>query len=149
MMTNARILYNRGVYVVKVHCQPDTSEKYWKAQGFLEYPDVSTMHSLRANEHLYKILLSTCAPATFDSASEQLCLWDREPHEASDFPPKWVWPLLYKPGSRMLNEPIIHPCYNDWQIKWIRKDMMPIEDKVKYFPLEIEYDRFMIITELP
>lgn len=146
-------LVSQGFLVADVECAPPTSEHFWRQQGFSDFPAVSdeAHHSfMRGEIRLYCPLVPALESETGEPSQEWIDLWDVEPHEARQFPPKWSWPLVYAEQARKLAKPIIHPCHRDWQVRWRKGEVAVKETKAKRFLGENTHQGdFIIIRELP
>jgi GNAT superfamily N-acetyltransferase len=143
----------KGVKVIKVHCQPSSSEKVWKKLGFIQFPIASAFDDFNAkhSKHLYKIIEQPLEMTKeFGVGDEVIELWDDEKFLITEQKPTWVWKLKCKVNSSELLRPIIFPCHPDWRIRWRIGDRVFIDETVKYFSnVSIRYGSFMIIHSLP
>jgi len=145
-------LKNDAIYVVKLHCQPSTSEKAWKKLGFIQFPKIDGFHEYNSadGKHLYKILCTSAELTTVDAGGEIIELWAAEPYEADREQPLWTWQLMFEGDSRKLIRPIIFPAKRKWQIRWTRNNSIVKQDGIKYFQKEeIDFSEFLIIEQLP
>lgn len=133
---------DKNIFVVDLQCAPASSEKTWKHLGFNSFPD----NGEDGNKQLYQILIPSSKTITFNDENEFIELWNNEPC----YEPTWTWKLEFKEGTRNLIKPIVHPCHNDWRIRWKQKGVTVEDDNVKYFGKnEIYFGKFLIITKMP
>ncbi|RDY60213.1 GNAT family N-acetyltransferase [Flagellimonas nanhaiensis] len=141
-------LKNKGVVVIELFCSPQTSEGFWRKLYFEKLADLYDVKSKRID--MYKIIVPKLAITEKSDSAETIALWDKEQHEVSDCPPKWVWGLRFKKNSRELERPIVHPINYKWLLLWKQGNKVlhsaPIGDFVS---ATIEYGSFMVITSLP
>lgn len=135
-----------GKLVTELFCEPKSSEKVWKKLGFLNCPP----NYLKDNKiRMYFPLVETSSYA-FSSEDEIIELWDHDPTNRTTVNSTWIWKVERKINSNELIKPIIHPAHYDWQICWRKKGHILELTQVKRFKsTEIEFDSFIIITELP
>lgn len=146
-------LVNKGVSVIRLHCQPSSSEPIWKRMGFIEFPVANVFDDLNnssAGRHLYKILEPSKAIAVDLVFGEKIELWDVEPYQVKHVVnPRWVWEVTYNENGRELSLPIISPANRDWMIRWSNDGNTIAEGKVKYFlDGDFDTDDFIIILKL-
>ena len=148
-----RIFYNKienyfkkeKLLAVKLFCSPPDSEHFWKKMGFIKFPELMRGQHKRT---YYKTLIETQQVSTDKNHNNKIELWDLEPHQANNNPPKWTWDLDSK---NQVQYPIIHPCNPDWNIRWIKDSNIEREEKVKYFASknkEILLNSFLYIPSL-
>ncbi|HEY4325936.1 MAG TPA: GNAT family N-acetyltransferase [Mucilaginibacter sp.] len=146
------MLYEKGVMILDLHCQPAKSEKAWKKLGFKQYPDVDDFNDYNSKDgkYLYKILVPFDKPTKSDKDKESIELWAVEPYETSRFLPEWKWYPKFEKGSRKLFKPIIFPAKRDWNIQWKKDGSIIKNNKVKRFgKTDINFSDFIIIEQLP
>lgn len=139
------------ILVIKLSCQPPSSEGIWKKMGFVEFPQAETFkrYNIENDKHLYKILVKTISiPSTDQRGDETIELWDTEPIFCKDKKPNWIWSIKYFESSSRLTCPIIHVGHKDWKIRWERGGKILAEGKVKYFKQDISFGDFIIIKEI-
>lgn len=135
----------KSIVVVKLFCQPSSSEQFWKSLGFIDMPQTGfAQHELS----LYLPLLNFEAPKTNLVDNNEIELWSCEPHRATSEEPEWKWSIEL--CDNKLISPILAPCSRDWNIRWSRNGEIIKESKVKYFSRDkpIDYSSFMFIEEL-
>lgn len=120
-------LYDNDYKVIKLFCEPKSSEIFWKRLGF------EKMHNCGYFEHeltYYKTIVRT-ASTVYIKGLDVVELWDVEPYMAEGLHSKWKWYVDVRNGK--LTYPIISPCNYDWKLSWSRNGTVVKEDKVKYF----------------
>lgn len=150
------LFVSKNILVVDLQCSPTNSEKVWKKLGFIEFPSNSGIWN-RNNKELYKILIPVLPKLKKkNDAKETLELWYDEPHSLKEQESTCKWGLVFKENSRELLNPIVHPCYYKWRIRWQKNGQMIKDNSINYFTrdknfalMEIDFARFLIITELP
>lgn len=112
---------------IKLFCRPSTSESFWKKVGFIKYPDLKD-----GVEPLtyYKPIIKT-QPLSNANSDRKLELWNLEPSQLNNNPPKWTWDLNTDYEEVIL--PIIHPCRKHWNLRWTENGKTIFNDQVKYF----------------
>lgn len=141
-----------AIYVVKLHCQPSTSEKAWKKLGFVQFPKIDGFRDYNSpdGKHLYKILRNAADLSTDGTEGEIMQLWAAEPYEAEREQSICTWQLIFEGDSRKLVRPIIFPAKRKWQIRWTKNNSIIKQDGIKYFQREeIDFSEFLIIEQLP
>lgn len=135
-----------GKLISELFCEPKSSEKVWKKLGFLNCP----LNYLQDNKiRMYFPLVETSSYA-FSSEDEIIELWDHDPTNRTTVNSTWIWKIERKINSNELIKPIVHPAHYDWQICWRKRSHILELTQVKRFKSsEIEFDSFIIITELP
>lgn len=144
MGTSFAELANRGALVADLTCLPPTSEVIWRRMGFQDIP--GPLQDADSGVELYRTLTTAAAANVKLRTDEILELWDCEPWEAKDKPPAWTWELIRKAGSTQLVHPIIFPCSPDWQLRWMKGDIVLDEKKVKHFMPRSLGSRYLIYT---
>ena len=134
-----------GFKIIKLFCEPKTSELFWKKMGLIKFPDCGCYQP----ELTYYIILVDNASMKHKRTTDMIELWDVEPYKAAEQKPKWIWYVEIKDG-KLLN-PIIHPCNCDWKLRWSRNGNVIREEKVKYFTsenYELYFSPFVYIDKL-
>ena len=136
----------KGFKVIKLFCQPETSESFWKKMGLIKYPDCGYFeHELT----YYTPITYTASTTAYAVDTDKIELWDVEPNHAEEKQPRWIWYVKFD-GNKLLL-PIIHPCNCDWNLRWSRNGTVLKEEKVKYFTdkyLELYKSGFLYIEDL-
>lgn len=143
---------DKDIYAVDLQCSPATSEPLWRRFGFIDFPEKEEqgISSGKSNKRLYQTLVPQLNTTTEIGKNEVLELWNMEPHIINGDTSTWKWKLEFKEGTRELIRPIIHPCDNEWRIRWKVNDIVITDTKVKYFSKEpIKFGEFLIIKVLP
>lgn len=140
----------KGIMIVDLMCSPEESEDAWKKMGFVEFPDEDIYNgSDGRNKELYQIIV----PAMYlvpDCTMEHIALWDVTTHGWSNQDPRWIWPAIFKPGTRKLIKPIIHPAHGDWKLQWRNAAHLYDECRAKVFQNRNAWiGKYLIIKELP
>lgn len=134
-----------GFKVIKLFCQPTSSEKFWKKMGLIKL-DVC---GKAENELTYYDVLVDIASSENTSNGDKIELWDVEPFESDEILPKWTWYVEICEDELVL--PIIHPCDCNWNLRWSRNGVVLKEEKVKYFTdedFELFRSKFLYIEKL-
>jgi predicted GNAT family acetyltransferase len=135
-----------GKMIVELFCEPKSSKKAWKKIGFLNCPP-NYLKDNKIRMYFPLIEITSNVPSSEDEIIE---LWDFDPTYRTTENPKWVWKIERELNSNKLVRPIVHPSNINWQICWRKKDNIFELTQVKRFKsAKIEFDSFMIITELP
>ncbi len=135
----------QGIMVCELFCSPGNSEPIWKSLGFRNFPYFPYHNEIR----MFKELVSTNEAFETKKESEQILLWNSEPHIANNKNPEWTWNLIYKENTNELLKPIIYPAHSNWQICWQKENEIRYKGQVKKFENErIQYGDFIIITSL-
>lgn len=116
-----------NAFVIKLFCEPEKSISFWRDKlNFIQYPKRGYSESSLT---LYKplVLITPCTNVL--DAPCRLELWNVEPYESKKIPPRWVWEI----DSDLINRPILQPCNSDWNLRFIKNNVVVKEDKVKYF----------------
>lgn len=123
----AKHFKSNNFLALKLFCSPPDSEAFWRKMGFIEYP------TIRFREHrlMYKPLIKTQKISTNKNHKNKLELWDCEPFQKNDTEPTWSWDFNAVTNYPRL--PILQPCNDNWNIRWIKNDVIVKEDKVKCF----------------
>lgn len=141
-----------GLLVVDLECQPTTSEPIWRRLGFRDFPKCKAKFSQNYDHsvNLYRPLVTPLEANSQSAAIEVLELWDRDPWEAGDSEPTWTWATLMQGDTQKLVKPIIHPCDQNWRLRWRKGSRVLIDEKVKRFSEDSSsWGNYVIITELP
>ncbi len=135
-----------GFKALKLFCEPRESELFWEKEGFIQFP---TRGYSESDLTFFKPLVEILATTQKDKSLNKIELWDVEPHEATNLKAKWTWNINLNDDD-CLKIPILHPCNNNWNIRWTRNGQIAIEDKVKYFSRDypIYSEPFLFIEEL-
>lgn len=142
-------LRSKIIYAVKLECAPSYSEPIWRHLGFIDFPEHRFLWN-RQNKELYKILIPHLETQKLINAVECIELWNDESFGNQSLNSKWKWQLVFKEGTRELVRPIIHPCHDDWRIKWTLNGATIRDDKVKYFDKQVKnFGDFLIINRMP
>lgn len=144
-------LKTKNIYVVDLQCSPATSELFWKSLGFVEYPEAlkDYLFSQGKNKKLFMILIEHLQTSHVEVYDETIELWNEEEYRTSkDTPPKYIWNIEYKQGTRQLIKPIIHPGHYKWRLRWKAKGKTIIDHQVQRFGTKIDFHNFVIINEL-
>jgi GNAT superfamily N-acetyltransferase len=140
---------NLGLLVVDLECQPPTSEPIWRCLGFSDFPQ-KLNSNYNDSINLYRPLIKSLEPNNQSAAIEVLELWDSEPWEARGSEPTWTWEILRQKGTQKLVEPIIHPCDENWRLRWRNGNEFLIDEKVKRFSEDSSsWGKYIVVTELP
>ena len=135
----------KGFKVVKLFCEPKTSESFWKRMGLIKFPNCGyTEHELT----YYGILIDV-ASTTYVKNADKIELWDVEPYESDGKQPKWTWYIEFETDKLLY--PIVHPCNCNWNLRWSRNNVVLKEEKVKYFTnesFEVYRSKFLYIERL-
>lgn len=137
---------NIGLYAIKLFCSPRESEKFWRKMGFIKFPNRGYSES---DLTFFKPLIETEQPAETPNTLNKLELWNVEPYQIKDKPPKWIWNL--EDNTTHLSKPIIHPCNCNWNLRWTKNGEIIRDDKIKYFETnsnQIDFSPFLYITKL-
>lgn len=136
---------SKGFKVVKLFCEPKSSEKFWKKIGLVKLYDCGyTEHELT----YYDVLVDIASSENI-SNGDKIELWDVEPYESAEISPRWTW-FVEICGDR-LTLPIVHPCNCNWNLRWSRNGVVLKEEKVKYFTnkdFELFRCKFLYIEKL-
>ena len=134
---------NHGVLVTELYCEPKSSEKIWKNFDFLNFPKLPYDNNII---RMFRPLVERLKIDTeINKEDEIIELWNEEPHIAKKTSSKWTWKI----NSPILEKPIIHPAYREWQICWRKGNIIKETDKVKrFYSKENKYGHFVIIKEL-
>ncbi len=108
--------------VIKLFCEPQESEEFWKKMDFRKTPDTASTHQLA----YYKPLIQINELQRSVDHNNKLELWDLEPFEVQNSKPRWTWSI-----SDEL--PILHPCNDDWNIRLTIDGEIVRESKIKWF----------------
>jgi hypothetical protein len=141
----------QGMYAIEVECISEDSEAFARRLGFTDFPEkLEKLYSGSGNKQLYKLLLPSLASGVTLDFQETIEVWDDEPFRAKHNGPTWIWFVRFKDGTRKLVEPIVHPAYYDWTIRWkINQDEL-FHEKVKRFAEgNFAFGKFVIIRDLP
>lgn len=123
---------------IKLFCEPEISEIFWKKMGFIKFPDRGY-----ADPELtyYKPLIKTKVISETNCLKNKIELWDLEPYQANEKPAKWTWNIDDN------KYPILVPCNSNWKLRHTKNGQIIKEEKVKYFDRikEIEIGPFLYI----
>lgn len=146
-----KFLSDKGIWVVHLQCAPKESEPTWKALGFLEFPDPPENYNFNigGNKELFKILCAHLPTSSGQFGNETIELWNDEPHITDDTIPTYNWNVFILDSTRKLATPIIHPGYHQWRLRWRINGKTIGDSKVNRFPIDIDFENFIIIHELP
>lgn len=146
-----KFLNDKGIWVVHLQCAPEESEPIWKALGFLEFPDPLENYNFNTggNKKLFKILNTYLATSSGQFGNVTIELWNDEPHTTDDTIPSYTWSVIILDGTGKLATPIIHPGHHQWRLRWRINGKTIKDSKVNRFPIEIDFENFIIIHELP
>lgn len=135
----------KGFKVIKLFCEPKSSEKFWKKIGLVKLHDCGyTEHELT----YYDVLVDVASPDNISNV-DKIELWNIEPYESAEISPKWTW-FVEICGDKLVH-PIIHPCNCNWNLRWSRNGVVLKEEKVKYFTnkdFELFRSKFLYIEKL-
>ena len=142
-------LINKNIYTIELDCSPRSSEQIWRHLGFIDFPVTNYYNGIY--KKLYKIIVPHLEVQEIITVDECIELWDNKHDETKELNPTWKWNLIFKKGTRELEMPIIHPCFdNDWRIRWKKSNEIVRDDKVKYFSeTNIRFGDFIVIKEVP
>lgn len=118
---------------------------FWENMGWKRY--YTSYNSTRLD--IYKPLVDIASISNNSDFNNRLELWNLEPYQINDTKPMWVWDI--KTENNKLVLPIIHPCRPDWNLRWVKNNIVIREDKIKYFDKEVyKYYKspFLYISEL-
>ena len=136
---------DEGFKVLKLFCEPKSSESFWKRMGFEKMPDCNySQHELT----YFKTIVDTASSAQV-TGLDVIELWDVEPRLAVGNSSKWKWYVEIENGK--LVNPIIQPCNCDWKLRLSRDGKVINEGKIKYFTeedFELFIDRMLYIEYL-
>lgn len=140
----------KNIVVVSLECSPESSEPIWRKLGFVDFPDTPEKYNLNpyGNKNLYRVLIPSLQTSQA-GVGETIELWNDEPYIALSSSPNYIWNLEFKQGGRELVKPIVHPSHYDWRMRWSDNGKVIKDSKVKHFGSEIDFRRFIIISELP
>lgn len=97
-----------GCLVVDLQCSPIESEKFWKNQGFKEFPPDARFE---ATKQLYKILVPTLKPSKSPNLNRIELV-----NDYGKLKGKWIWNLQFIKGTNKLKKPIIFPSNDEWRL---------------------------------
>lgn len=130
----------------KLFCAPRESEKFWRKQHFIQFPQVIYSES---DLTFYKPFIKTAKPNQNINDENVLELWNREPYLVTpNNKPNWSW-NIDENGSP--ENTIFFPCHYDWKLCWRKSKKIIKEGKIKYFEQggeRIEFSGFLYITNL-
>lgn len=141
----------KGFLLVHLQCSPETSEPIWKRLDFIDFPDPPENYnfSISADKQLFRILTDYLEPNNLVETGDKIELWNDEPYMTRNILPKYTWNIDFIKDTRKLRKPIIHPGHYEWRIRWTSNGQIVVDDKVKYFGIDIGFGTFIIIDELP
>jgi GNAT superfamily N-acetyltransferase len=136
----------KGFLAIKLFCSPIESERFWKKIGFIRFPELEYSESELT---YFKPLIEIQQTSTNRETDNKVELWDVEPYQKSNNPPKWTWNIEIRNDKLIL--PIIHPCNCNWNLRWVKNGKIIKENKVKYFNSKensVEFSPFLYIEKL-
>lgn len=142
-----RTFQKKGILAIDLQSISIESETAWKHLGFTEFPEDKKDRRSEEKE-LFKVIVPVMEISTL-TAAETLELWHMDTHEISDLTPNAGWNLSFIDGSRNLKQSIVYPIHYDWHIRWKKNGAIVYEGRVKRFPTQISFGRFMIVKSLP
>ncbi|WP_296149280.1 GNAT family N-acetyltransferase [uncultured Flavobacterium sp.] len=139
-------LKRQKFYTLDLMCAPASSENIWRKMGFTDMPkqidpSENKMLCLTFGLHLQ--------PTIILSEHETLEIWDDEPHITKDNPPKWIYNLSFKKGTRELEEPVLLYANYDWRVRWIVGNKTIKDCKLKYLYRDMKFGNCLFIDKLP
>lgn len=137
----------KGILVVYLQSISIESETAWKHLGFMEFPGDKNYKRSEEKE-LFKIIDLVTEISTLVSA-QTLELWHMDTHAISNQNPNASWNLSFRDGSGTLERPIVYPAHYDWHVRWKKNGDIAFEGRLKRFPTQISFGRFMIVKSLP
>jgi GNAT superfamily N-acetyltransferase len=139
------ILKAKGIVVAELFCSPQESEPFWKKLGFINFPVFGNTKKIR----MYKPLIPTLERSKTNENDETISLWNVGQHLAEKSWPKWEWKLKFRPNSKELDKPIIHPAESEWRVVHKSNVVNLKDDIIKHFDYNCcEYDDFLIIKSI-
>ncbi|MFO7734966.1 MAG: GNAT family N-acetyltransferase [bacterium] len=137
---------NQKIIAIRLFCQPQESEHFWRRMGFIKFPTTGYFES---DLIFYRPLIEvTKSNGTLDNFNK-LELWDVAPYQLTNNSPRWIWNLEL--SNNKLEKPIIQPCNLNWNLRWTKNGEIVKEDKVKYFSNtenKIAFCPFLYVKEL-
>lgn len=116
---------NKEFLAMILCCEPRESEAFWRKMCFTKFPPTGyTQPDLKYYKPLIEVNELIDSYLDID---DKLELWDVEPYEIYNVPPRWTW-LVNKNSP-----PILQPCNGDWNLRLTKNGVIIKEDKVKYF----------------
>lgn len=142
-------LRDKNIMAVSLECAPKTSAVFWKEVGFLEFPDRTYSYDFNAGSKtkLFIVLVPALGTSLTLDSEETIEMWNDDRYLTPS--PAYIWNMEFKPGTRELLKPIIHPAHYEWKLRWCIKGEMIKDDLIKRFRPEIDFGQFIIITHLP
>ncbi|ALL05585.1 hypothetical protein AQ505_08825 [Pedobacter sp. PACM 27299] len=135
------------VQVIDLQSTSVESETTWKQLGFKEFPEDKKNRRLDEKE-LFKVIIPIKEMSAL-AAEETLELWHMDTYAISGLAPNAAWNLSFIDGTRILQQPIVYPAHYDWHVCWKKNNTVVHEGRVKRFPTDISFGRFMIVTQIP
>lgn len=140
-------LQKKAIQVINLNHISLVSEIAWKHLGFIKFPE-DDRNSEHEQKELYKVIVPVLNTGT-GAGSETIELWHMDGHAISGVDPNVIWNLSFTEGSRMLQKPIVYPAHHNWYLVWKKNGETAYEGRMKRFPVEISFGRFMIIACMP
>ncbi|WP_339812235.1 GNAT family N-acetyltransferase [uncultured Imperialibacter sp.] len=137
---------SKGHVAFKLFCSPKESQGFWEKNGFVKFPRRGYTES---DLTYFKPLVEIEKPTDSTNLTNKLELWNAEPYEIKNNAPQWTWKIDMTLNK--LLKPIIHPCNNNWNLRWTKNASIVREHKVKHFNKNtkpIHCGPFLIIYEL-
>ncbi len=142
---------DKGVQVIQLYCDPESSEIIWEKIGFKNFPKGVIRES---RTYLYKIIvphLDYSNESQNDSNNEIIELWDEAEHvvERHQMPSRWKWRIKRENDSDKLTLPIIHPAESEWPVCYRKGNKIHEKRIMKNFDRRRhEQVNFLIINEI-
>lgn len=116
----------KGALAIIGHSENNSLE-FWEKTGFIRYD--TGYNNTRLD--IYKPLINIASPTKNSNSKNRLELWDVGSHLKDRFEPKWVWDI--ETINNKLQLPIVHPCSDKWNLRWVKNDLVLWDDSIKYF----------------
>lgn len=121
-----KLLSSRNMTVIKLHCNPRTSQHFWRKMNFKQFH--KGKEYAISDLTFYKPLIEVKELAK-NISKNRLELWDLNRPIVDGKPPKWIWNL---DEDEKLKKPILHPCSREWKIRLFKNGEKVREDTVQY-----------------
>jgi predicted GNAT family acetyltransferase len=133
----------KGFLALKLFCEPEKSELFWKEMKFIKFPKRGCSESELT---YFKPLIKINQSDEDVDENNKLELWDLEPFEVENSKPKWVWNIDIK---KIIS--ILHPYDLKWNMRWTKNGKIVKESMIKDFSSKqnkIAFDEFIYIKKL-